>query len=276
MQAISAAPALRSANPRTWLVKLARFGHAVKGLVYLLIGVLALRASATGHGPKGEDGAAREIGRQPFGDVWLVLMAVGLASYALWRIVQAVADPERRGRGLKAIGVRIGRAGSGLVHAGVALSALQLAFDRGHEGHHHATRTWVGSLLQQPFGSAVLVAIGAGIIVAGLAELHKAATASFQQELETSRMSPGTWTWLRRFGRLGYAAHAVVLPVIGLFVIRAALEFNPQRVKDFGGALRTLQAEPNGQLLLTVVAVGLAAYGLYMLIAARYVRIRTP
>ena len=270
----SVAHTLRSANPRKWLVTLAKFGHAVKGLVYVLIGVLTLKASATGRRPEGNEGAVREIGQQPFGDVWLVVMGVGFASYALWRFVQAFADPDGDGRGLKAIAKRIGYACSGFVHGALALAGFQLALGSGHDGD--ATRTWVGKLLEQPFGGIVLIAIGAGIVLSGLGELFKAMTASFQKDLDTSRMTSDGWRWVRRFGRFGYFAHGVVLPIIGVFLIRAALEINPSRAKGVAGALREVQTEPHGATLLAIVAGGLAAHGVFMLICAKYRRIRTP
>jgi hypothetical protein len=266
--------AAASRASRAWLVPLARLGHAVKGVVYILIGFLAFRASQTGRGPDGKEGAVREIGQQPFGDVWLVLAGVGLAGYTLWRLVQALFDSEGEGRSLVGIAKRIGYAASGIVHGAVAVAAFQFALGS-EPGHARTARTWISKLLEQPFGELVLVAIGIGIVITGIAELGKALTASFEREVETFRMKSDEQRWMRVFGRLGHAAQGVVLPIIGIMVIRAALDYDPSKAKGLGGALRVLQVE-YGPVLLAVVAFGLAAHGVFTLICAKYRRIRTP
>jgi len=257
---------------------LAKLGYAVKGVVYLLIGGLALEVATTGRGtPEGKEGAVREIGKQPFGDVWLFVVGVGLAGYALWRMVSAIADTEGKGHALEGIGQRIGYAVSGLVHGAVAVASLQLAFGASAARHEHAAQTWIGKLMQQSWGEAALIAIGLGIVIAGLGDLVKAAKASFERDRDTSRMSEKERRWVRRLGRVGHAAHGVVLPIIGIMLVRAALAYDASKaVRGLGGALREIQTEPQGAILLAIVAVGLAAYGLFMLVCARYRVIRTP
>jgi hypothetical protein len=262
---------------RHGFVTLAKLGHAVKGIVYLLIGVLALQVAATGRGkPEGKEGAVRELGEQPFGDVWLVVVGIGLSSYALWSLVVAITDSDRHGAGLEGIAKRIGHAVSGLVHGAAAFAAFQLAFGAHSTPHEHTARTWIGKLLQQPWGEAVLVAVGAGIVIAGIAELVNAVRASFERDLDTSRMSARGRQWVRRLGRVGHAAHGVVLSIVGVMLVRAALDYDPRKAKGLGGALREIQTEPYGATLLAIVAVGLAAYGLFTLLCARYQVIRAP
>jgi hypothetical protein len=252
----------------------ARFGYVAKGVVYLLIGVFAVNSAMTGERPRGKEGAVRQIGAQPFGDALLVLIGVGLAGYALWCFVQAVYDSDHEGRGVKGLVLRVGHAGSGVIHGALAILAFQLAV--GDVARGHTTRTWIGLVLQESFGQVLVVGVGIGIVIFGFAQMLQAITGSFERHLETARMSASGRTWSMRVARIGLAGYGVVASIIGVFLIKAALAFNPRKAKDIGGALRALQREPYGAWLLALVASGVVAYGLYMFICAKYRRIRTP
>jgi hypothetical protein len=117
--------AAQEASP--WVDRLARFGYATKGLVYVVVGALALGV-ATGVGGRTTDlpGALQEIGAQPFGRVMLGFVAVGLAAYALWRLFQAVADPEGEGRDARGAAARTGHVAAWLGYSGLAFTAGQL------------------------------------------------------------------------------------------------------------------------------------------------------
>jgi hypothetical protein len=108
---------------------------------------------------------------------------------------------------------------------------------------------------------------------AGVYQFHKAWTANFEDHLRTQRMSPGARRWARRIGRFGLPARGVTFLIVGWFLVRAALRLNAREVRDFGGALRTLQAQEYGNWLLGIVALGLISYGLLSFVDARYRRI---
>src|SRR5689334_18720456 len=111
----------------SWIEPLARFGYATKGAVYILIGALAvLTALSVGGQVTDTRGAFRAIYAQPLGIALLGAVALGLAAYAVWRVTQAVVDAEGKGSDLKGIAIRIGYASSGLIHAGLAVSAVRL------------------------------------------------------------------------------------------------------------------------------------------------------
>lgn len=272
---------VKQAAASPWVERLARFGYAAKGAVYIVVGLLAAMAAA-GSGGKTTDtrGALGTIFAQPFGRGLLGAVAVGLIGYALWRFVQAFADAENKGSDAKGIGVRIGYAGSGLIHVGLALSAAQMAFGSsggrssgGGGGSDRAEQGWTASLMAQPFGRWLVALVGAGIIGVGLFQLYKAYTAKFRKELKLAEMSGTEQTWATHSGRLGFAARGVVFGVIGIFLMLAALRSDPGQARGLGGALRALEAQPFGSLILAVVAAGLVAYGVYMFVAARYRRI---
>ena len=259
-----------------WVERLARFGYATKGVVYILVGALAVLA-ALDAGGKATDprGAFQEIYAKPFGQVLLGAVAVGLSAYAIWRVTQAIVDAEGKGGDLKGILIRLGYAGSGLIHAGLAISAARLILGEreGSSEQEHKSRT--AQVMQLPFGRLLVGLVGAGFIGFGLYQLYKGYTAKFRKRLDVGSMSEREDEWATRFGRFGLAARGVVFSIIGYFLIMSALHYDPKEVRGLGGALQALAAQPFGKTLLGVVAAGLAIYGLYMLVEAKYHRIRT-
>jgi uncharacterized protein DUF1206 len=258
---------------RPWIDRLARFGFAARALVYVLVGFLAAGAAA-GLGGRTTDthGAIRTVGAQRFGTVLLVVLSVGLASYAAWRFVQAALDLERKGDDLKGLAVRTSYAASGVVHAGLAFTAGSLAVGLGPD-RSDPVRTWAGRLMDAPYGRWVVGALGVAVIGAGVYQFYKAYAAKFEEHLRKSQMSATARCWARRIGRAGLTARGVTFGVIGWFLVRAALDVDPGEARGLAGALRTLARQDYGRWLLGVVALGLAAYGLLSLVEARYRRI---
>lgn len=257
---------VRQARP--WLERLARLGFLAKGAVYLTVGILALQA-AVGSGGQTTDtqGAVRVIAQQPFGQVLLALLALGLISYGLWRFVQAALNPAGRS-GAKALVTRGGFAVSGVIHVALAVTALGLLFGSGSGGSSEQSLT--ARLLAVPFGRWLVGAVGLAIIASGLVQLGKAYRASFRRALKLGEMRPLERTWATRAGRVGYAARGVVFCLTGVFFIQAALQSDASEARGLDGALQTLQAQPYGPYLLGVVALGFILYGVYMGVEARY------
>jgi hypothetical protein len=257
----------------TWL---GRAGFVAKGVVYTLLGLLAFEAALEGGRPRDEHGAVDALGAQPFGEVLLVLVGIGLFAYSGWRLFQAFVAADPLDGTLKRTAGRIAHVGSSLVHAGLAVAAFQLAAGDHAASGEHSARSWAGRVLEQPFGETLLFAVGAGILIAAGAQFVEAVLANFRHTLELSRAGGSERCWLVRFGRIGHAARGVVFAIIGVFAMRAALASDAGQVKGFAGALRRLQTEPYGAMLLALVALGLAIYGLFMLVSARFVRARVP
>lgn len=258
-----------------WMTLLARFGYAAKGIVYITIGVLAAYAAFTTGGRTTDTrGALEEILLQPYGKYLLGAIAVGLAGYALWRLVQAVKDTENKGSGAKGIAVRIGYAVIAVIYAGLAFSALRLLLGSGGESTgDSAPQEWTATLLAQPFGQWLVGAVGLGFAAAAISHFYKAYTAKFREKLMTGQMGEKAQKFALRSGQFGLAARGVVFGLIGAFLIQAALHSNAGEARGLGGALDALGQQTYGQLLLGVVALGLVAYGFYMLVLARYRRI---
>jgi hypothetical protein len=249
---------------------IARVGLAARGAVYIMIGILAA-GTAAGQGGRPTDarGAVRAIGRLDASGVLLVALALGLAAYATWRFAQALQDLDGKGGGVKGLAVRTGDAASGLVHLGLAFTAAGYGVSR----HSGSMRDWVARSLAEPWGQWAVGLGGAVVVGVGVFQFHKAWTANFEKHLRTQRMSADGRRWSRRIGRFGLGARGVTFLISGWFLVRAALRLNAREVRDFGGALRTLQAQEYGAWLLGIVALGLISYGLLSFVDARYRRI---
>ncbi len=257
-------------NSSLWVERLARFGYAAKGVVYGIVGLLAAQA-AFGGGGKTTDtrGALQEIVKQPFGKVLLGIVAIGLFGYVIWRFVQAIKDPENKGTDLKGILQRIGYGITGLIYAGLAISAVRIILGSGG-GNSNSTQDWTARLLSQPFGQWLVGTVGAFIIGLGFYQFYKAFTAKFRQEMNLSELSDTEEKWVIGISRLGLAARGIVFCVIGFFFIQAARQSDASEAGGLGEALQTLAQQPYGPWILGIVALGLIAYGIYTVIQARY------
>jgi hypothetical protein len=259
-----------------WMVMLARLGYTIKGVVYLIIGLLAVQLAA-GVGGKVTDqrGALSTISALPFGRFLMVIVAIGLLGYALWSFIQAIFDTEHKGKDAKGIIARIGYAAIGVGYAAIAYAAYQFITEAGNKvkGSTSNTQSWTTLLLRQPFGVVLVVIVG--LIVLGVAAylFSKAYKAKFQYQLSLSGVNAQVKKLVISIGRFGYAALGVVFTIMGIFLMVAAFQHNAYEAKGLDGALQELAHQPFGPLLLGIVALGLVAYGVYSLVEARYRRV---
>jgi hypothetical protein len=257
-----------------WVERLARLGYLAKGIVYAIVGVLAVQA-AFGAGGQTTDtkGALSAIAAQPFGKFLLALLTVGLIGYVVWRFVQAVQDPEHKGDDAKGWATRLGYAVSGLIYASLAFTAIGLIRGSGGGGGGNSEQDWTARLLAQPFGQWLVGLVGAFVIGLGFYQLYQAYKAKFRKQMKLQEMSPTEETWATRIGRFGLGARGVVFCIIGFFLLQAARQSDASEVRGLDGVLQSLAQQPYGPWLLGIVALGLVAYGIHMAVQARYIRI---
>jgi hypothetical protein len=253
-----------------WIEPVARAGYITHGIVYVLVGALAVMFALGRGGALGEEEAAEHVGRAPFGEVLLLLAGVGLFAFAAWRLIQALFDPDHEGTGGKALAKRLGYGVSCVLHVFAGITALQLAMGERRGGSH---ASYLGRVLASDVGPIIVAAAGVAILLYAAYELHRAWTAKLMENLRTAQMSPTERTWAVRIGRAGLAARAVVLILIGVGLVRAAVLFDPSRAETMGSALREIASKPFGTVLLVVIALGLGAYGIASFVEARYRRI---
>lgn len=262
--------AVRHAAP--WVERLARLGYVAKGVVYVVIGFLALR-EALGAGGKTTDpsGAIQSIGTQPFGGAMLALLAAGLACYAAWKVVQGVMDPDDRGSDAHGIVRRVAYVGSGAIHGALAYTAAQSIL--GAEDSSEDAAAASAMAIQPPLGPILVGLVGATVVSVGLYQLYAAYEAKFREDLRRLRMSEAEERWVVWAGRVGTAARAVAIGVAGAFLLLAAYHSNPEEVRGLGAALEVVQHQPLGPYMLGTIACGLLVYGAFMFAIARYRRI---
>ena len=260
------------ANPVTqdvapWVARLARIGYAAKALLYITIGYLAAEA-ALGRGGRVTDtqGALHEVQRS---SGWLVtlLLAAGLLGYAVWRLIQALVDPERRGSGPKGIAVRIGYALRGLAYGGLGITAIRLALNQ-RTGSSGQFRKWAEGAFELPGGELLVLAGGVWVAGYGLYQFYRAATPRMKKHLHLAELPDQLRRWVLGVSRFGIAARGVVLCLVGVFLVRAATHRNPGEAAGMRESLATVSRM--GRWPFLVVAFGLIAYGVYQLLNARY------
>jgi hypothetical protein len=258
-----------------WFEQVARFGYAAKGVVYLVAGALSVRAAfGLGGAPTDSRGALQKIVTEPFGKVMLLLIGTGLIGYVLLRLVQAFLDPEHKGSDAKGIATRTGYAVSGVVYAGLAWTALQLAYGSGGTGGNQS-QSWVAQLFVLPFGRWLIGLASLIVIGGGLYQLYQAYKTNFSEHFKWNQMTATERTWSVRLGRLGLTARGIVQVLVGYFLLQAAMQLDPRQVQGTDGVLQLLSQPPFGLWAVAVVAIGLTAYGIYMFAVARYSRIVT-
>lgn len=251
-----------------WVPPLARLGYAAKGAVYLIVGFLAFRAATAAGSPEGASGALASLADETGGRILLVLVALGLLAHVIWRVVQALLDPEHSGNDAKDIARRAFYGLSAVIYGSLAWTAFQLS--RGHgaggEGDDGGQQLWIGRLLELPAGRWLVMAAGLGVIAYGLHQLVKAWRADVRRHMTRHDR------WIVALGRFGIGARGLVLLPVGWFIFNAGRFYDPQAA---GGTDQALQMLDRGGLL-AFVGIGLVAYGLHQFAKAAWRRIERP
>lgn len=241
-----------------WEQPLARAGLVAKGASYAIVGILALKL-ALGDGGKAtsRQGALEELAGTTFGTVLLILLAIGLASYAVWRFIQAWQGDKWA--------KRLGWAARGVIYAGLTYSAVRILFgSSSQQSQNSKAHKTTAVVLAWPGGVWIVGIAGAVVAGVGLWQLYTGISRRFEKKWR------GFSKWGSRAGVVGHIARFVVFGLIGWFVIRAAVDYNPNDAIGLDGALQKLAHASYGSYLLGLTAVGLLAYAFYCLVDARY------
>ncbi len=250
---------------------LSRAGFVARALVYGIIGLLAFDL-AIGHGGKitNQQGAMRTIAHQPFGHLLLILIAVGLGGYAMWRLFRAALGrgPQGADRGLE----RVGAFGSGVVYAGMCVLAVEILMSDTSGGGGNAKQTAKG-VFAWPAGRW-LVGL-AGLVLVGVAvyQFIRGVKKKFLDDSNTNEMPEALRSAFTVLGVVGHLARAVVFGFVGIFLVKAAYDYKANEAIGLDGALAKLYNGAYGNVLLGVVAAGLMAFSVFALVEARYRRI---
>lgn len=259
-------------NTRSKFHLMARAGYSARGVVFLLIAGLALFSSFAGGRPDTQS-ALTTILQQPFGRMWIGLIGLGLAGFVIWRLAQSLANADGQQDDLKGYAIRAALFGSAVTYAGLALTSFTMALQMsggGGSGGEEGLAAWA---MAQPFGRYLAGMIGLGFIIGGGVTALKGIKRSFGRylDLDAEKNSPAVLISI-----YGLVARGAVFGIIGVFFLYAGFTVDPEQAGGMADALAWVHALPFGGIIYAVVALGLAAFGLYNFVEARYRRIKTP
>ena len=271
MSTASATRTLHRANSNRWVKGAARIGLAGRGIMYLIIAYLAIKvATARSARPADRNGALQTIAQRPLGHALLALLAVGYGGYAIWRFAEAVAGHRCEADTKKRRAKRLASATKSAIYAAFCVTTAALSVGRRAGNSDAKSAPWTARLMKLPFGRGLVAAVGVGIVAAGGYLVVRGVRTKFQEELDTGQMHPTTQKVVVGLGLLGNVARGTVTAIAGLFLVKAASDFNPAEARGLDGTLRTIAARPYGAMLLIVASLGLLAFGLYSFCEARY------
>jgi hypothetical protein len=270
----SAMGAAHQAGNSDSLEHLARVGLIAYGVVHLLVAWLALQLAWGGGGESADQsGAMSTLAESSFGKPLLWVVAVGLIALAVWQAAEVLrwrhgwsASGKARTRALKKSGKAIVKA---VVYAALAVLAIRFATGGGQSSSQQQQETTAG-VFGWPAGQWLVAAAGLILIGVGAYHVYKGVTKRFLKEIDTTDCSTTATRLVTRLGQVGFPGKGVALAVVGGLLVYAAITFDPSKAQGLDGALHTILDLPFGQILLSLVAIGIAAFGAFCLVRARY------
>ena len=257
------------------LENLARVGLLAYGVVHLLIAWLALQlAWGGGNGQEtDQSGAMQTLARQPFGKPLLWIIGLGLVALALWQAAEILrwrsgwsASGKQR---TKAIQKTVKSVAKAVVYAAIAVLAIKFALGSGKSSSQQQQKTAAG-VFGWPAGRWLVGAAGLVLIGVGIYHVYKGVTQRFLKEIDTSEASASARRLVTRLGQVGFPGKGVALAGVGALLVWAAITFDPSKARGLDGAMHAILDLPFGQILLTLVALGIAAFGAFVFVRARY------
>ena len=253
-----------------------RAGFVARSITYAVIGALAL-AMAVGAGTAGnspdQQGALTLIAKAPAGRVALVVICAGLLGYALWKLVQGFTGRGPEGGGGLELKDRVANVAGGVVYLIFFFVAIRtVTGDSGGASGHEARQAAAG-VLGWPGGQLIVGIAGVVLLVISLYQLWDAIHGGFAADTKREQMNADERRLFLTVGRIGLSARALVFALVGYFLLRTAIEYEPSQAVGVNGALERLQHQALGPWLLGLVALGLLVFALYSLLEARFRRL---
>jgi hypothetical protein len=271
----SAMGSARQAGDSDALENLARVGLIAYGVVHLLVAWLALQLAWGGGSGESADqsGAMSTVAESPVGKPLLWVIAIGLIALAVWQAAEVLrwrhgwsASGKTRTKALRKSGKAIVKA---VIYISLAVLAIRFATGGGQSSSQQQQQTTAG-VFDWPAGQFLVGAAGLILIGSGAYHVYKGVTKRFLKEIDTSDASPGAVKLVTRLGQVGFPGKGVALAAVGALLVWAAVTFDPSKAQGLDGALHSILDLPFGQILLTLVALGIAAFGAYLFVRARY------
>jgi hypothetical protein len=254
-----------------WVARAGRAGLAARGVLYIAVGILAVQIAFGGNQQASREGALHAVARQPFGQVLLVLLAGGMAGFAVWQVVLAVFDPGGKGDDAEGVVKRLADLGRAAMYAAGVATALPLAVGRNTgSGSDAKEQDWTARALHLPFGRWLVGAVGLAIIGAGVWNGWKGVSGRWRKKLDTSEMSKAEKKWSEPIAVGGLIGRMLVFGLVGGFLVRAAVRYDPHKGVGLDAALKELRGKAYGPWALLAFALALMLFGGFSLLQARW------
>ncbi len=284
LQSVHRPEAGRAIAEHPSLIRIGRAGWLAKGVVYIVAGVLALLIAAKASGwsraksaPNGEaspTGALKTVAHVTGGSLLLVVLAAGMLLYAAWRVVSAIMPG---GTDAKAVAKRIGYVISAVIYTTFAVTAIALARTAAASPNGNSkVESLSGRVMGHVGGRVVIGAIGVVVLAAGLYRIGKGIKQDVNDELDLGGLSRRRLAWTERLGIVGEVGRGIGIGLIGFFLLRAAITYDPQQATGLDGALRLLAVESWGLVVVVAVGAGFVAYGLFCSTTFTHRRLQAP
>lgn len=265
----------RQARHSTIVKAAARVGLVAYGVVHLLIAWIALQVAWSGGGDASSGGALRTIAEQPFGRTLLWIAAAGLVALVGWQLLTAAWGHGGESDGKKRTVKRLSEVGRAVVYAVLAFSTAKIAAGSGSSsGKDSKEEGLTADLLAAPAGRVLVVIVALAILAVAGRHVHRGITQDFTHDLEGPATSGSSGSAILVVGRVGYLGKGVAIGVVGILFGWAALSYDADKAGGLDDALKTVRDQAYGPVLLSLVAVGLAAFGLFCFAWARYAKTR--
>ncbi|MCU1396615.1 MAG: hypothetical protein JWM34_5043 [Ilumatobacteraceae bacterium] len=268
------------------LTTVGRIGWLTKGLVYLIAGVLAVVVAldafgwdrdGSGNGSGGEaspTGALKSVAQRSLGGPLLVALAVGLLTYSGWRLLAAAMPGQRSA---KVVVTRIGYVISAIMYTSFAFTALKLVVSDPATTNGNTTVSDISASVMRHFGGRIAIAlVGLGLGGAAISRADKGRRADVTDEMDLTGVSERRLTWIHRLGAIGEIGRGLALAMIGFFLVRSALDYDPHEATGLDGALRRASTHVWTKVMVPIVAAGFVCYGVYCLVTFTRRRFEAP
>jgi hypothetical protein len=266
------------------VVKIGRAGWFAKGVVYVIAGYLALMVAAkaggwtnspaTGDQEASPVGAVKTVAGSGGGTVLLWLLAIGMLLYAAWRVVSALLPG---GKDAKAMAHRIGYIASAVMYITFSISAIALARHTPGTPNGNTRVTDISaSFMTHSYGRFVIGVVGVIVIAVGLYRISKGVKMDVDDELDMSGVSPTRRRWSERLGSIGEIGRGIGFALVGFFLLRSAMTYDPNEATGLDGALRRVAVNSWGVFVVVIVGIGFAAYGIFCLATFTHRRLQAP
>ena len=256
---------------KPWVGWLGRIGFAAQGTCFLIIGVLALELAFGDSGRLTDPrGAFVVLAQGGWTRLLLLLLAIGFACYSIWRLAQALFDRGGMGSNLGGLGRRAIQLGQSVLYALLTVSAVRVLLGARASG---SPKRAAAGILGWPGGTAIVAALGVALAIIAVVNVYWGVSSRFTESLDQRELDAGARRLLELVGTIGFVSLGFVLGVVSWFMVKAAVDYNAGKVVSLGGAMSHLARAAYGTWLLTAVAAGLIAYGVFGLLQARYHRV---